>query len=111
MIGAGDLDRNLSIQRVMQTGTDPFGNPITELAELTRLWAQRTDISDAEIFAAGGVLSIRRSRLVVRSCEASRGILPTDVLVLDGQGWNIEGIKETPDGRNQFLEITAARSN
>lgn len=81
------------------------------MAELTVLWAGRTDISDMETFAAGGVLSIRRSRFIVRSCEASRGIVPTDILVHQGDDWNIEGIKETRDGRNRFLEITTARSN
>lgn len=107
MTAIGELDRRITIRRLMEVGRDPLNTPIYEIADFATLWANRTDVSDTERYAAGTVGNVLLSRFVVRSSEASRTIVHTDTIAHDGLEWNINGIKEARAGRDRFLEITA----
>lgn len=109
MPGAGELDRRITVQRSTST-PDAFNEPIETWSDLTTVWARRQDVSDGERFAAGQVGSSLLTRFVVRSSSVSRSITPVDRILHDGTIWNILGAKETADGRNRFIEITAVRS-
>ncbi len=109
MARAGELDRRITIQRFGEVGRNPFNEPIKDWAALTTVWARREDAADGERLAAGQVGAVLNSRFVVRSSSVTKTVTPKDRLSYDGALWNIFGIKETRDGRNQFLEITAAR--
>lgn len=106
MPAIGKLARRVIVQRAT-TEQDEYGAPIETWGDLMTSWADRTDVSDGEKYAANTVLSTLLSRFIVRSTPATRGILPTDRLAHDGALWNIGGVKETRDGRRRFLEITA----
>ncbi|QPC87413.1 phage head closure protein [Mesorhizobium sp. NBSH29] len=108
MPGAGKLDRRITIERFTSI-KDEYNEDVETWAALTTVWAQRKDVSDGENFAAGQVGSILRSRFVIRSSLLAKTITPVDRLNYDGAIWNIQGVKETAEGRNQFIEITAVR--
>ncbi|KQY18162.1 hypothetical protein ASE23_15705 [Rhizobium sp. Root73] len=107
MTATGDLDRRITIRRMMEIGRDPFNEPIYEVADLLTAWASRTDVSDAERYAAATTGNVLLSRFVIRSSEIARTLSHTDTLVHEGIEWNIDGIKEARDGRRRFIEITA----
>lgn len=69
----------------------------------------RNDISDAEKFASGTVLATLTARFIVRHTTFTAGLTPADWLVCDGGNWTISGIKQLPEPRRQWLEITATR--
>lgn len=114
MPGAGRLDRRITIQRSSAT-TNDFNEQVAAFADLFTVWARRLDAADAEAMAAAGqVGSFRRSRFVVRSSNNTRSITPKDRIRYGGTAdaphhWNIEGVKETGEGRRRYLEITAVR--
>lgn len=108
-IGAGDLDRRITIERFTSTKNE-FNEPVETWAPLATVWAQRKDVSDGEKFAAGQVSSSLRSRFVIRSSSTTKTITPVDRISYDGALWNIHGVKETEQGRNRFIEITAVRN-
>lgn len=107
MTTIGDLDQRVTFRRLMEIGRDPFNEPIYELADFASAWASRTDVSDAERYAAGTVGNVSLSRFVVRSTAKTRAVIHSDIIVHDGQDWNIDGIKRARAGRLRFLEITA----
>lgn len=103
MIGAGHLDRRVTLATVAATNS---ATGYTETATtLGKVWASRKDVSDAEKAAAGAVEGTVRSRFVVRSSSTTRGLKPKDRLTEGGLVFEIVGIKEI--GRRDFLEITA----
>ena len=108
MPGAGKLDRRVTFERSTSTKNE-YNEDVETWAALTTVWAQRKDVSDGENFAAGQVGSVLRSRFVIRSSTVSKTITPIDRLNYDGAGWNIQGVKETTEGRNRYLEITAVK--
>lgn len=103
---AGELDRRIVIERATST-TNAYNEPVKTWSTHLQLPAKRSDASDGERFASGQLGSYLMTRFVVRSSVATRGILPTDRISHEGKIWNIQGIKETDDGRRTFLEITA----
>lgn len=105
---AGDLDRRIVLQRATKT-INGFNEEIETWADLAKVWARRRDVSDGEKEASGQVGSVLVSRFTIRSNPTSRGFRPIDRIRYDGANWNIQGIKEADEGRNRFLEITAAR--
>lgn len=108
-MGAGSLDRRIVIQRA--TGTKNALNSVTKVwGTYATVWAGRKDVSDGEKVAAGHVMASLASRFVIRSSALAKAIRPTDRINYDGAIWNIHGIKETVEGRNRFLEITAVRA-
>lgn len=106
-MAAGDLDRRIVIQRATVT-YNALNEAVEAWGTYATVWAKRTDVSDGEKVAAGQVGSFLMSRFVVRSTTTTRAMKPTDRISYQGT-WNIHGIKETSDGRNRFLEITAAK--
>lgn len=103
MIGAGHLDRRVTLATVAATNT---GTGYTETATtLGKVWASRKDVSDAEKAAAGTVEGTVRARFIVRSSSLTRGLKPKDRLTEGGLVFEIVGVKQV--GRRDMLEITA----
>ncbi|MBB4185828.1 SPP1 family predicted phage head-tail adaptor [Sinorhizobium terangae] len=109
MPGAGKLDRRITIERETETGRNEVNEPVYEWTALTTVWARRRDASDGEREAAGQVGSTLMTRFVVRSSSVTRTVTPVDRLNYSDATWNILGVKETEEGRNRFIEITAIR--
>lgn len=109
MPAIGDLDRRITIERRMRVGDDGRGNVIYEWVPLATVSASRTDVSDSERVAYGGIVSELVSRFVIRDAGPQATVKASDRLSHDGEAWNVMGVKETKDGRNRFLEITAKR--
>lgn len=103
MIGAGDLDRRITLISVAVTnGGTGWAETSTSLG---KVWASRRDVSDAEKAAGGTVQGTLVSRFVVRSSGTTRGLKPKDRLMEGALTFEIIGIKEL--GRRDFIEITA----
>jgi head-tail adaptor len=51
------------------------------------------------------------SRFIIRSSSVTKTVTPVDRINYDGHIWNIKGAKETAEGRNRFIEITAVRAS
>jgi SPP1 family predicted phage head-tail adaptor len=109
MTAAGDLDRRITIERSEIVGDDGFGNPVYDWAPLATVSASRFDVSDTERVAYGTIVSQLVSRFVIRAGGVAGTVRAVDRLSYDGGTWEIMGVKETKQGRNRFLEITAAR--
>ncbi|MDN5928709.1 MAG: phage head closure protein [Hyphomicrobiales bacterium] len=107
MTAAGDLDRRVVIERYEVTGSDGAGGTIKDWVPLATVSASRSDVKDTERVAYGGIVSELVSRFVIRNAGAAAGVTPADRLAYDGKTWEILGVKETKQGRNRFLEITA----
>lgn len=107
MTTGSDLDRRITIERYVVVGDDGFGNEIVEWQTLATVAASRHDVSDSERFAYGGIVSDTLRRFVIRAIGPQADVNGVDRLRYDGMVWNIVGVKETRDGRNRFLEITA----
>lgn len=104
----GKLDRRITFERHSETGRDEFNEPVYGWAVVATVWASRRDASDGEREASGQVGSSVMTRFVIRSSSMSRTFTPKDRINYQGF-WNIEGIKETVDGRGRFIEVTAIR--
>lgn len=102
---AGALDRRITIQRSTRT-PDGGGGYTVAWQDLATVSAARIDVSDAEKYAAGRLVSVKLSRFTVRSSSLTRTITAADRFTHESLTWNIDGIKETRDGRKSFLEIT-----
>lgn len=112
-LNAGHLDRRITIER--------FTTTQNELNEDVQAWvtyitvsAQRKDASDitkTEILEAGQVGAFLLSHFVIRSSARTKTVSPIDRINYDGHLWSIKGTKETAEGRNRFIEITAVRAN
>ena len=101
---ARDLDRRIQFQRY--TGSDDgFAKVKTWADHGIRIWAKRTDVSDAERMRAGEVSAVITARFEVRSSAFTRALTAKDALTCKGVTYEIFGIKEL--GRNERLEITA----
>lgn len=113
MPGAGELDRRIKIERSTQT-VDEFNSPVEVWATFITVWARRKDGSDlvkTELLGAEQVGSFLLSHFVIRSSSQAKTVTPTDRINYDGHIWNIKGTKETSEGRNRFIEISAVRGN
>ncbi|NOV15879.1 head-tail adaptor protein [Ensifer adhaerens] len=113
MPGAGELDRRITIERLTKT-VDEFNSPVEVWSAFITVWARRKDGSDlvkTEVLGAEQVGSFLLSHFVIRSSSAAKTVTPTDRINYDGHIWNIKGTKETSEGRNRFIEISAVREN
>lgn len=108
---AGNLDHRITIQRVTSGAVNGFGEAAETWADLATLWASRKDVSDGEKIRAGQQASALSARFVIRSSTLGKTINTKDRISHGGAIWNIQGVKETDDGRNRFIEITAARES
>ena len=105
-MNAGSLDRRIQFQRATITD-DGLSQVETFEAHGDPVWAKKTAISDGERFRAGEVAAHLTTRFVVRWSDFTRDLTPKDRLTCEGRSFDISGIKE-PEGRRQWLEITAA---
>lgn len=113
MSGAGKLDRRIVIERFTSTPNE-FNEPVEAWTTFITVWAQRKDSSDVvktEILGAEQVGSYLYSHFVIRSSVNAKTVTPADRINYDGHLWNIKGTKETSEGRNRFIEISAVRAN
>ncbi|WP_206456246.1 phage head closure protein [Aurantimonas marina] len=106
MMNASDLDRRIAIERFTET-RNAFNEIVQSWEPLATVSAKRHDVSDAERFAAGQIGAELRSRFIIRDVGAASTVTPVDRLSHDDNIWNVNGIKQTRDGRDRFLEITA----
>ncbi len=110
-MSASKLDRRITITRaeLVDTGLGMEPGPYEPIGTV---WAHRADVSDGERFAAAQVQATVTTRFTVRSSEFTRDIDPADRILHAGQDFNITGVKESKEGRLQFIELTAsARSD
>ena len=108
---AGKLDRRITIERLAEGAVNGFGEPAETWATLTAVAANRADVSDTEKVSAGQRSSALMSRFVIRSSTVTRTVTTLDRLNYDNRIWNIQGVKETSEGRNHWIEITATRES
>lgn len=106
MTAAGDLDRRIVIER-STTVPDGGGGHTVTWTELATVAASRSDVKDTERVAYGTIVSELVSRFVIRAGGPAGTVDPVDRLAYEGDTWAILGVKETKQGRNRFLEITA----
>lgn len=111
MTGAGALDRRIVIERLTEGSQNGFGEPSATWSTFVTLWAQRRDVSDSEKVAAGQRDTARISRFTIRSSSDAKSISSLDRISCDEALWNILGVKETAEGRNRFIELTAVRDS
>jgi head-tail adaptor len=109
-MSASKLDRRISILR-SELIDDGFGNVQGEFVSIGSIWAHRSDIKDGEKVLSGSATSDLQNRFTVRNSEFSRAITAADRIGHAGLEFNITGIKESADGRLQFLELTAIARN
>lgn len=111
MGGAGDLDRLISVERA-NPGQDATGGVTAGGFSLVGVvWAKRQDLSASEAFKADEKAATRISLFKVYSSSVTRGVTPKDRINDHGDIYEITGIKETNDGRNRYLELTAILRN
>ena len=101
---ARDLDRRIQFQRYAESD-DGYSQAKTWADHGSRIWAKKTDVSDAERMRAGEVSAVITSRFVVRYSAFTRALTPKDRLICEGITYEINGIKEG-EGRHCWLEIT-----
>ena len=106
-LNSGALDRRIQIRRATQT-PDGYGGFENEWNDFgPALFARRRDVSDAERVMAGRWDNLLVTRFIVRASAFARSIERHDEIVHEGIRFRIDGIKEVPDGRRAFIEITA----
>ncbi len=113
MPATGRLDRRIVIER-FTTSTNEFNEPVEAWVTFTSVWARRRDGSDVvktEILGAEQVGAYLLTHFTIRSSAQAKTVTPKDQINYDGHIWNIKGTKETAEGRNRFIEITAVRKN
>lgn len=113
MPATGKLDRRITIERFTIT-TNDFNEEVQVWAPFVTVWARRRDGSDVvktEILGAEQVGAYLLTHFTIRSSAQAKTVTPTDRISYDGRLWNIKGTKESAEGRNRFIEITAVRAN
>lgn len=112
MIGAGDLDRRLVVQRFVEGEENNFGEGEKNWNNFHSTRAKRVDVRDSEKVAAGQVEGSIMTRFIIRSCIDARTITSKDRLSSDNRIWQILGVKEVSiERRHGYLELTATTAN
>jgi len=107
---ASHLDRRIQLQRATLVADD-FGM-VEVWANLgAPIAAHKRDVSDSERWQAGGVQAQITTRFTVRFSSLTRDLDARDRLVCEHRTYNIVGVKEVPDSRRKFIEITAVAAN
>lgn len=105
MIGAGELDRRVTIRRATTT-RDGYGQQINAWADAGSVWAKVDWVNDGEKWRAGELGVDLAARVTVRY---SPGLVARqDRIAIDGEDYEVAGIKQI--GRRQWLEITVTRA-
>lgn len=111
MAGAGALDRRISFQRQAAARDSMGGSTDEGWVELIKVWAKRVDANDAERQDSAERSATRVTRWKVRSSTIVKTVTPVDRILFDGDDYQIEGIKETKEGRNNYLWFTTVVRN
>jgi SPP1 family predicted phage head-tail adaptor len=104
MIGAGELDRRITIQRATVTPNE-FNEPIETWGDLVTVWAKRRDASAAEAYRAQEVGAEITARFTVRWSMTVASVKPNDRVSFEGRLYNITAVRDV--GRRQWREIDA----
>lgn len=106
-LNSGALDRRIQIRRATETVSE-YGGIIREFSDFgPPLFARRRDVSDSERVMAGRWDNRLVTRFIVRASAFARSIERYDEIVHEGITFQIDGIKEVPEGRRAFIEVTA----
>lgn len=108
---AGDLDRRIRIDRANTIQDATGGETGGGFVPLATIWAKRSDLSATEAFKADERASTRVTIFKVRSSSVTRDVTPRDQIHNGGDDYEITGIKETKEGRNNYLEFTTVVRN
>lgn len=115
-ISAGRLNRRIVIERATETAND-YGEAIQTWGEYATLWAERRDVSDGEMIAAGELGAYLAARFTVRRSSVTEAITPRDRLRHEGAVWNIQAVRERHERQGDahirpktLLEIRAVRA-
>ena len=104
MLRAGDLNRRAMLM-APATETDDLGGEVTVWAEVGQVWAQKTEISDAERVRAAQIGTAITTRFVVRWSSLTRQIAENWRIRCDGALHSVVHPKEI--GFREGVEITA----
>jgi SPP1 family predicted phage head-tail adaptor len=104
MPGAGELDRQITIQRVTTT-PNGFNERIETWSDLAAVSARRRDASATESYRAQEVGAQITAHFTVRWSSQTADVNPRDRLTFDGRIYNITAVRDV--GRNHWREIDA----
>lgn len=99
---AGDLDRRITIEAYVITGTDPFNTPTGAWQPVGVVWAQVLQQSGSEFIRAE---TIEDERKVVFKIRWMAGITVQHRVAYEGREHNIHEVREI--GRREGLELHA----
>jgi SPP1 family predicted phage head-tail adaptor len=105
MIGAGKMDRRLTIQRA-QSVLDDFGGQTVTWVTMGVVWAAKKDVSDAERFRAGEIAATITTRFQIRWTPELADLNPRDRVVCEERIYEVYGVKEI--GRREGFELSCA---
>jgi head-tail adaptor len=115
-------DRRIGFERQNGTTRNALNEIVEEWVLLGQTLAHRTDVRDVEKARAGREASALMSRFEVRSTALTRSLSTADRLVVSGQWdehgvlisgevWDIDGVKEAAGASHVAVEITAVKSS
>lgn len=99
---AGKLDRRVTIQRFVQTGTDELNEPIREWTNVETVWAQQRPNRGSERFEAGQIGATAVMTFHIRYF----GVTAKDRLIYEGRTYEIVS-PPREIGRRVVTEIDA----
>lgn len=109
-VQAGKLDRRITIERINENaGVTAYNEQVEAWVPLATLWARKNDASDGEAFRALEVGAQLTARFLIRYSALAATINPKDRVRYKDDLYNIVGVKEPIDTRNQWLEISAVK--
>lgn len=103
---ARQLDRLVTFLRGTETQLPDLVQPKMVWADLLKVNAAVTPVSDGERLRAGESLASMKSRFVTRWSPKLATVDPRDRISYGGRIYDINGVKEI--GRRQYLEFTAS---
>lgn len=102
---AGTLDRRIRLDRPVG-GQDATGGPVSGgFSPVATVWAGRKDKSASESMKAEQRSSEVVTVFRVRSSSITRKMTPEYQIFHENRNYEITGIVETSEGRNNYLEI------
>lgn len=105
MARPGELDRRIRLERANPNEDEMGGVADGGFTPLSTVWARKQDLGVSESFKADERAGTLVSLFVVRSSELTRSLTTQDQIVYRDEGYEITGIRETKEGRNNYLEI------
>lgn len=103
----GELDRRITILRDVGTTASAYNEHVENFQDLVTIAARRRDVSDGEAYRSAEVGAQLTARFIVRWSTVTESITPLDRLRFRGKVYNITGVKEVIETRNQWREISA----